>query len=159
MAHRESISGHLRTLTLEDLRVIDWGAGTKPVKNYVAAKGSTTFFGIDKLGHVGADLVTDISQPVNLEREFDMAFCMEVLEHVERPENLVQNIARHLKSGGELHLSVPFLYPRHHDTEDFWRFTDLGVKLLLERNGFIIHSIVPTEQDMGWLVVARKQAV
>lgn len=155
MSHREDIKAWLGTVHLENVHVIDWGRGTKPVTKYVRMGGGVTYFGIDKLPHVGADLVCDMIIPYLLQRIADVAFCMEVLEHVTDPDALVLNIAENLKAGGKLYMSVPFQFPVH-SPEDYWRFTDQGIKLLLSRHGFEVESIAATEGDAGWLVRAVK---
>lgn len=153
MAHREDIRAYLEGLTIEG-KAIDWGAGSKPVMNYV--KGTAKFYRIDKNPLCLPDLVKDISTDnvhlVGL-RYADHAFCMEVLEHVESPTTVLMNIYDNLKDGGVLHLSVPFLYPKHGD-EDYWRFTDLGLKFLATKVGF--KSIKVWEITDGYLMEAIK---
>lgn len=156
MPHRESIKEFLKQIKLEDVSVVDWGRGTKPVLNYTQTGENVTYFGIDKLKHVDAHLVADMQEPIQLEFQYDIAFCMEVLEHVQQPDELLGNIWANLKDGGTLYMSVPFLYPVHH-TEDYWRFTDQGIKLLLERNRFAVELVEPTEAHAGWLVKAIKK--
>lgn len=154
MAHRENIKEFLKTIKIPDGKsVVDWGRGTKPITKYIS--GNYKYLGIDKLDHVGADMVVNISSQVWLKELYDIAFCMEVLEHVESPEVLIQNIKSNLKPTGKLYMSVPFMYPVH-SPEDYWRFTDIGLKLLLERNGFIVKQIIPTEDNMGWIVTATR---
>lgn len=154
MAHRESIRSWLKDVNLNGLDVVDWGCGTKPIKNYVF--GAKSYFGIDKLDHVDADMVFDIDKELVLNK-YDVAFCLEVMEHVKSPKTLLSNIFHNLKSGGRLYLSVPFLYPVHSD-EDYWRFTDQGLRFLLEGIGFHILSIKPTESEAGWMVEALRPA-
>lgn len=153
MPHREGVSGYLRTLHVKDACIADWGRGTKPVTNYL--RGSVSrYIGIDKLSHVGADIVADLNDD---RHQFgftaDVAFCMEVLEHVRYPATVLRLIHRHLVPNGLLHLSVPFLYPIHSE-EDYWRFTDQGLTFLLRENGFVVDMIEPTEQHAGWVARA-----
>lgn len=155
MPHRESIKEYLRNIRIEEGKIIDWGKGTKPVMNYIQTGENVSYFGIDKLSHVDAHLVADMQQQIILE-EFDVAFCMEVLEHVPDYMALLENIYNNLKTDGLLYLSVPFLYKIHHE-EDYWRFTDKGITLVLERSGFAVEEIVPTEANAGWIVKARKK--
>lgn len=156
MAHREGVREFMKDLILENVRVVDWGCGTKPIKNFVPNTGCE-FLGIDKLDHVGADMVADIAQPMELGRMFDVAFCIEVLEHVKYPAVVLQNIHRHLKPGGTLYLSAPFRYPIHSE-EDYWRFTDQGLKFLLESNGFMLDRIKQTTDEYdGWTLRATRE--
>lgn len=116
---------------------------------------------IGKEAEVVADLVKDFSEDILLDTDkwFHMAFCIEVLEHVKFPEVLLSNINRSLIDGGILVFSVPFFY-KEHSSEDYWRFTESGIKLMLDRNGFELIEIKQTTNDlMGWVGSARKKDV
>lgn len=153
MAHREGIRAYLKKVDLTGKSVVDWGCGTKPIKNYLF--GARQYLGIDILPHVGADIVADISNPLYA-GEFDVAFCLEVLEHVNYPNILIHNIFTNLKLGGIFYFSVPFLYPIHSD-HDLWRFTDQGLNYLLQQAGFKnIEIIATTAQKEGWVGKAQK---
>lgn len=131
MAHREDIRAYLESQTVSGL-VIDWGAGSKPVEKYV--KGEADFYSVDNNSKSNPYKVWDITKPIDMGKA-DHAFCMEVLEHTTDPQAVMNNIYSNMKAGGTLHLSVPFLYPIHGD-EDYWRFTDKGLRILAERAGF-----------------------
>ena len=67
------------------------------------------------------NILADICQ-IPLEAEsIDKVLCCEVLEHLEEPQKAIKEIYRVLKQGGELILSVPFLFPIHADPHDFQR--------------------------------------
>lgn len=161
MPHRETIKEYLGKIRLDGVSVVDWGCGTKPAIKYVRRVKDVTYIGLDKLEHVGADIVCDIEEPLFLGKDgsfasyIDIAFCMEVLEHTENPDSVLKNIHSNLKDGGILYFSVPFLYPVH-STHDLWRFTDQGIALLLKRNGFKLEELLPTEGNMGWVGKAVK---
>lgn len=155
--HREGIKEWLSTLSFDNVRIVDWGRGTKPVLRYIHTGENTEYFGIDKLSHVDAHLVADITYPNEVAHIgiFDVAFCMEALEHVKYPDKVIQNIYDHLRDGGMLYLSVPFLMDVH-SGEDYWRFTDQGIRELLIRNGFHVERITASYNKEGWLVEAYK---
>ena len=69
---------------------------------------------------------------------FDSVFCTQVLEHVFTPELFVREIARVLKPGGKLLLTVPFVWDEHEQPHDCARYSSFGLRALLERNGFEI---------------------
>jgi SAM-dependent methyltransferase len=75
------------------------------------------------------------------DRSFDGVLCNQMLEHVDRPETVVQEIARVLKPGGVGLISVPFFYNLHLEPHDFFRFSPYGIKELLERNGLRVHQL------------------
>lgn len=151
MAHREDIRGYLESLTVSGL-VIDWGSGSKPVSKYV--KGNAKFHTVDKNPNVNPDTLTDIEDDqMDYIGAADHAFCMEVLEHTTDPATVLANICYNLKSGGKLHLSVPFLYPEHGE-EDYLRFTKHGLRYYAESSE--LHDINIWEITDGFLMEAVK---
>lgn len=156
MAHREGIRAYLKEVKLSGT-VIDWGCGTKPMKNYLS--GDYKYIGIDKLDHVGADRVIDMSNELTIGVNADYAFCIEVIEHVWNSKQLIRNIYKHLNSGGILYLSQPFFYEVHKE-DDRIRYTWRGLKQLLEEVGFKVEDISSTVGDLdhaeGYIVKAVK---
>ncbi len=147
MAHREGIREYLKDVRPKGL-VYDWGCGTKPMKNYLPIDGG--FLGIDKLKHVGADLVVDIEKPVKITTPTEMstyAFCIEVIEHVWNSKQLLDNIYNHLKDGGKFYFSQPYHYITHKE-DDRIRYTHHGLRQLLEESGFKDIEIVPTVGEL-----------
>ena len=154
MAHREGIREFLKDVELKGT-VIDWGCGTKPIKNYL--KGDCKFIGIDKLDHVGADKVIDMTNSLEIGIRADLAFCLEVIEHVWNSKTLVMNIYKHLKDDGVLYLSQPFMYEVHKE-DDRVRYTHHGLRQLLEEAGFRDIHIEATggkDLDHAWGYVVR----
>lgn len=70
----------------------------------------------------------------------DVVVLFEVLEHVPDHVRALTEIARVLRPGGRLFLSVPFLYPIHDAPHDYFRFTSFGLRKLLEDGGFQLKS-------------------
>ncbi len=60
----------------------------------------------------------------------DTVFCIEVLEHVARPDAAAEEIWRVLRPGGFLIGSTPFLLGIHDAPYDYYRFTRHGVQRL-----------------------------
>ena len=65
----------------------------------------------------------------------------EVLEHVRDADLAVAEMARVLRPGGHLLVTVPFLYPMHEPPFDFRRFTHFGLIDVLERSGFEVLDV------------------
>ena len=66
---------------------------------------------------------------------FDAFICKSVLEHVQSPQKVVDELFRVLKKGGKGFLYVPFLFPYHAEKgfyKDYWRFSEDGVRELLK---------------------------
>ncbi len=73
----------------------------------------------------------------------DTVLCTDLLEHVERPGEAMREISRVLKPGGFAILSAPLLWHRHEDRPDFFRFTEDGLRYLIEESGLSVVQIRP----------------
>lgn len=159
MAHREGIREYLKDVQVNG-KVIDWGCGTKPIMNYLKNADKVTFTNVDKTKYEQVDMVADLEDKIDLPfKDYDFAFCLEVIEHTWNVMRVLHNIRLHLKMGGVLYLSVPFLYPVHKE-DDYQRFTHHGLKRLLETVDFKVLDIQPTVGDLdhaeGYIVKAVK---
>lgn len=81
----------------------------------------------------------------------DALFCLEVLEHVARPEAAAGAIGRVLRPGGLLVGSTPFLLGIHDAPHDYFRYTAHGLRQLFAgfdevelraRNGYFAAAAV-----------------
>ncbi|MCX7702846.1 MAG: class I SAM-dependent methyltransferase [Planctomycetota bacterium] len=79
---------------------------------------------------------------------FDAVVCFQVLEHLPEPARAVSEMARCLKPGGHLILSTNFLWPLHDIPYDFFRFTEFGLKYLIEKSGLTLKQI---EKELGFV--------
>jgi ubiquinone/menaquinone biosynthesis C-methylase UbiE len=84
-----------------------------------------------------------------------------VLEHVDDCHAAVRECWRILKAGGTFLVGVPFAQPLHRAPQDFWRFTEFGIRFLLR--AFAIEEIRAIGTDpqapSAYWVRARKVAV
>lgn len=89
------------------------GAGARP-EGYI---------NLDLFPLPGVDLVADAELLPFADGQFQRIECDAVLEHVERPEAILCEMARTLRPGGFLHVVVPFAHPFHEYPRDYRRFT------------------------------------
>lgn len=91
------------------------------------------------------DLTTDLNRPLALpSASFDTILLTEVLEHIARPEDLWAEIARLLRPGGKLILTVPFLYWIHEAPHDHFRYTEHRLALFCRDHGLRPIHLEPT---------------
>lgn len=74
---------------------------------------------------------------------FDTLLLAEVLEHLEKPDDVLRECHRVLKKGGKLVATMPFLNPVHADPYDFQRWTDVKIKDTFVNCGFNNINIRP----------------
>ncbi len=133
---------HFQWLTVKDLyadlrrvlpqlsgRVLDVGCGDKPYEDWLNL--ALRYFGIDVSPGPRVDAVIEPGKPWPAEdASFDAVLCTQVLEHVPDLEEVLAEIDRVLKAGGQLLVTVPFAYPEHGAPQDFRRFSIHGVRQL-----------------------------
>ena len=97
------------------------------------------------------DYVCDlVAIPVE-DARFDHVVCTQVPEHLPEPLRVVAELGRVLKPGGTLWLSAPLFYAEHEKPYDFFRYTQFGLRRLLEDAGFEVLEIAWLEGYFGTL--------
>ena len=88
---------------------------------------------------------------------FDQAILMNVLEHVPNPEEVLKELGRVPRPGGELYIAVPFSGREHQIPYDFYRYTRYGLEYLLTQAGFTVDYIQPVGADVYrlWCVLTE----
>src|SRR3972149_1477550 len=74
---------------------------------------------------------------------FDAVINIEVLEHLREPLDALKEIFRVLRPGGRLILIAPQGWEEHGAPNDYFRFTQFGLRYLFEKAGFRVVSIEP----------------
>lgn len=132
-------------------KVLDVGCGRKPYRDLFTVD-SYTGIDIENPGHDHSQEEIDIfydgeTFPFDAE-VFDAAICSEVLEHVFKPDNFLNEINRVLKSSGTLLITVPFVWDEHEQPNDYARYSSFGLKYLLEKHGFRIINHTKSTNDL-----------
>lgn len=81
-----------------------------------------------------------------LEQRFDLIIADQVLEHLKWPHRAVKNVHTMLRPGGHFLVMTPFLIKVHNVPIDCTRWTELGMRYLLEECGFASDAI----QTASW---------
>jgi SAM-dependent methyltransferase len=142
--------------------ILDVGAGEGPWREWLPAHSRYIGLDIEHAGDFGMAGRPDVHlydggvMPF-ADQCFDGALCIEVLEHAEDPDHLLAQIARVLKPGAPLLLSVPWSARRHHIPHDYHRFTRERLVRLLQSHGFKDVDVRERGDDVA--VVANKMVV
>ncbi len=120
--------------------VLDIGAGTWDYPRKTLQK-NCKYLSVDNFLHPNVDLICDIH---HLDRVFepeswDFILCFDVLEHVQQPVTVVQQVKKLLKPGGIFLATTPYFYPLHSNaqTQDYWRISADALKfILLDASGY-----------------------
>jgi SAM-dependent methyltransferase len=132
--------------------VLDAGAGEGMHRPYFdhATYESADFLEVDK-EYAPVDYVCDLrSIPVPDER-FELVLLTQVLEHLPEPKETLRELHRVLRPGGRLWLSTPLYFPEHEQPYDFFRYTQFGLRYLLEQAGFEVEELSWLEGFLGTL--------
>lgn len=128
-------------------KVLDIGCADRWLESYVPK--ACEYIGLDylatgkKLYGARPDVFGDASQLPFCDHAFDAVAMLEVLEHLQRPSQALSEISRVLKPGGQLLLTIPFLYPVHDAPHDFQRYTIHGLTREFDDAGLVIDEVVP----------------
>jgi SAM-dependent methyltransferase len=128
-------------------RLIDLGCGNVPFyeayKNYIddntCVDWANTLHENPFLDHE-----QDLNQKLNFPDEsFDTIILSDVLEHIRKPELLMQEMYRILAPDGKLLMNAPFLYWLHEEPHDYFRYTAHALKSMAEDSGLTIIKLEP----------------
>ena len=136
-------------------RLLDAGAGRMAYRNMLQ-EFCDRYESLDNADPAGGiDYVADLQDTGLPDARYDTVFCTQVLQHLTEPGRAVAEMARVLKPGGKVVISVPHFVWLHNEPHDYWRFTGHGMKYLLEKSGLKVLSV----EKVGGLVCFLAYAV
>ncbi len=127
-------------------RLLDVGCGNQPYRPHLPQV--TRYVGLDypvtqalQDFQARPEVYGDARRLPFADGSFEAVLCSQVLEHVNQPETVLQEISRVLKPGGTGILSVPFIYNVHVGPYDFFRYSPFGLQELLGRAGLQVETL------------------
>lgn len=106
------------------------------IVNRDLARGAWT--GIDMQPGLGVDVAADIhALPAEWSWRFSGVLCSEVLEHVARPWVALPKLRAVIRPGGWIVITTLLTFHIHGYPDDFYRYTESGLRLLLQDAGFV----------------------
>jgi len=156
--HREKLQG----------RILEIGSFIVPGQEEISMRKAIEslgypFVGIDMRQGPGVDIVADAKnmRSIIADDEIDTIICLDTLEHVDWPRDLIQELYRVQKPGGYFFLATVMDFPIHDYPSDYWRFTPQCLKMLLKYAGYEVLGVEGCgRQDFPGVVraIGRKNA-
>lgn len=116
--------------------LLDVGCGEMPYR--AVTSRVSAWVGMDADENSAAQLHGTASAIPSPSGSFDTILCTQVLEHVQEPAQVLNELKRVLAPGGVLILSAPQYWETHEEPNDFFRYTEHGLRHLLLSSGFEI---------------------
>ena len=113
-----------------DMKILDLGSGVGQFNTQIRPELKLIHMDVKRSDRT--DLVADGHYLPFRDESLDGVFSNAVLEHVQRPWIIADEIWRVLKPGGWVFINVPFLNVIH-DYHDYYRYTDKGLAVLFSR--------------------------
>jgi len=122
--------------------LLDLGCGGLPYRDIF--HHVERYIGLDLPANDLADVHGDgMALPVR-DEVFHTVLCNQVLEHVPEPSMLMAEMVRVLRPGGVLLLTTPQTWGLHRKPNDFYRYTEYGLRYLAEKRGLEVVEVIPT---------------
>jgi SAM-dependent methyltransferase len=121
--------------------VLDFGGGdggtfTDIFKDIDGFPGRYSILDIIERPHIDNLVVGDACKPIVTDQRFDVTFTNNALEHMPKPFAVAQNMYDLLNPGGIVMAATVFSCHHHASPDDYWRFTDSGLRYIFENAGF-----------------------
>ena len=135
-------------------RILDAGAGECRNRKFITKQqyiAIDTTCGDNEWNYSNLDTIADLGKLPFKSNLFDLVICTQVLEHINDPQHVLNELFRTTKTGGTICLTAPQGWGVHQAPFDFFRYTHFGLRYLMEKAGFEIISIVPSSGYFGYL--------
>ncbi len=123
-------------------RLLDAGAGRMAYR-VMLQECCDSYESLDLAPTEGLDHVADLQETGLPDETYDAIFCTQVLHHLPDHEKAVAEMARLLRPGGRMVISVPHLVWLHNEPHDYIRLTSHGIRRLLGKAGLKEIAIEP----------------
>jgi len=128
---KESINKAYKKIKKEGpFKIIDVGCGQKPYEQLFKPTAKS-YTGVD-LDNT-ADVIADVQDLPFKNGSFALALCFQVLEHVENPQKVVDEIYRVLNKDGRTILTTHGIWYFHPGPHDYHRWTHEGLEKLFDK--------------------------
>jgi hypothetical protein len=118
---------------------------------------ASEYIGVDMAPGKGVDAVVDLVEGTGTLplAHFSLVICCSVMEHVRKPWVFAENLSKLTRVGGQIYISVPWVWRHHAYPDDYFRFSYRGVMELfpgfdwvsLEYSTNVPNEFIPISSD------------
>jgi SAM-dependent methyltransferase len=130
-------------------RVLDAGAGRGPYRKWFPHVEYESADVVRSPDPDSIHYVSDLSELPVEDARYDLILMTQVLEHVPEPTNVLREVRRVLRPGGAVWLSAPLFYEEHDQPHDYFRYTQFGLRRLLDRADLQVERVEWLEGYLG----------
>jgi SAM-dependent methyltransferase len=123
--HKRQLEQIISGVVKKQGKILDLGSGGRRL--------GKTIINLDIQADENLDIMGDAHLLPFKEQVFDLIICTALLEHVPRPQKVVEEILRCLNINGIVYVQVPFLQGYHSDPHDYYRFTIEGIEEIFHK--------------------------
>ncbi|HVB59175.1 MAG TPA: class I SAM-dependent methyltransferase [Candidatus Acidoferrales bacterium] len=134
-------------------RVLNAGCGSRDITDFLGKNGAESVEHCDLKSDIPDAIIADLTAIPREDNRYDTIVCNAVLEHVQFPNEVMQELRRVLKPDGTLLLCVPFMQP-YHPRPDYRRYSREGMLELARLHQFEVVEIFPVHtlaQTITWI--------
>lgn len=160
---------HVSAVTWVAAQVVRWGladkhvleVGSLNVNGSVRPLFTGPYHGIDKQEGNGVDSIMDAERLTYWDNSFDVVLSTEMLEHVERPWRVLEEMERVCKPEGHLLVTCRGYdergaFPVHGYPDDIWRFSARSLWVMAMDAGWNVRSVEADPAAPGFFLLAMK---
>jgi SAM-dependent methyltransferase len=126
-------------------RMIDIGSGYLRGYEDLFKANVDEYLCVDRQYAENVDLCADCYNVPLPNGSVDTILSTQVLEHLDTPDRMLKEAYRLLKPNGKLILTAPMVWGLHEEPVDFYRYTEYGLRYLLEQAGYVNVQVQPLE--------------
>ena len=142
--------------------VLNAGCGSRDITTFLIRNGATSVENCDITSSIPNAIIADLTNIPRPDNSYDVILFNAVLEHVQYPDRVMQELRRLLKPNGHLLLCVPFMQP-YHPAPDYRRYSREGLLEFVRVHNFEaleilpVHTLAQTITWIWWSYLAEKR--